>query len=280
MRSAFAAGVCALALWTTSAGGSQSTEIACGQTLERGTGHLTSSCTGSITIEKGNLYLFGHTITGTGLSAIDCVKSCKIFGPGKIVGAGTSFGVLGDSRVQIFDIEEISGHSVSGVRSGVQGVVRIENSEIFGNGTGLTGARIKISESVVRDNTTDGLVSTSRGAKLKNCTVTGNGRDGVGALLENTEPRRVRAIDSVIQNNAEFGIIARNVKLSRTFVLDNALSADCYDTIACADVASIQKPKKDFMSLCDRSMRIPEVFVGPVPIGPTWAFCSSDAYPP
>jgi hypothetical protein len=269
-----------MALWTTSAGGSQSTEVACGETLERGHGHLTADCTGSITIEKGKLHLFGHTITATGLSGIDCVNSCKIFGPGKIIGAGTSFGVLGDYRVQTFDVEQISGHSVSGVRSGVRGVVRVENPEIFGNGTGLTGARIKITESVVRDNTTDGRVATSRGVKMKNCTVTGNGRDGVGALLDNTEPRRVRAIDSIVNNNSEFGIIARNVKLLRSFVLDNALSSECHDTIACADVASIQKPKKDFMSLCDRSLRIPEVFVGPVPTGPTWAFCSRDAYPP
>src|SRR6185503_1581064 len=95
----------------------ESIDVTCGDTVSYRHGRLVGDCTGSITLVSARLDLDGHTISGTGLAAVQCIGGCKISGPGAIVSAGSIFGVSGDDRIRVTEVT-ISGHDSTGVNSG------------------------------------------------------------------------------------------------------------------------------------------------------------------
>jgi len=198
------------------------TPVTCGETLS-GTGVLSGSCTGTITITKGTLQLGGFTLSGAGLAAVDCQGSCRVEGPGSIESLGSQFGILGASRVRVENVS-ISGHGTAGIKTGTFGGCRVEDSTITGNGTGIESTRIKVSNSSVDDNTGTGIVSVSRGVKLGDGTsVSGNGRHGIRTDISAEDANRAVFSDCFVDGNGEFGVIAKNVKAKRTTFNANGL---------------------------------------------------------
>ena len=261
---------------TVSAAEGAETSATCGDTIS-GTAVLSGDCTGSITITKGKLHLNGHTLTSTGLAGVECELSCAIIGPGRIISGGASFGVLADGRVKIDEVEEISGHSGTGVRSNSpKGGVRVDGSAIIQNGTGVSGSRVVVNTSSISSNTGNGIEATNRGVKTKLSMITENGRDGISAPLGSQETRRIFASNTEISGNAEFGMVARKAKLSLSFMFDNALDPDCQVTKPCADIGAVELPKIVRFSTCESSMQVPDEFSGSIPIGPPWGVCTND----
>jgi hypothetical protein len=248
-------------------------DVTCGDSFA-GTGRLTGDCTGAITVLKGRLYLQGFTVSGTGLTAVECIGNCKIYGPGTIVSAGSTFGVSGEGAVLLYDVT-VDGHGAVGVRSGDVGRLRIEDSVIVNNGVGVRGARIKISRSVIDENSGSGVVATTRGVKLDHTYVRNNGGDGVATVLNNPEANRVKGYYMYVTGNGRFGVLAKNISAKIAVMSDNRQQPSCGVTEACADVGTIEPPRLK-QTACQTSMQIPAQFSGPVPFGPDWGVCQFD----
>jgi hypothetical protein len=247
--------------------------VTCGDQF-KGTGFLTGDCTGTITILKGSLSLQGFTVQGAGLAAVECIGTCRVFGPGSIVSAGSTFGISGEGAVLVSGVT-IQGHGAVGVRGGDIGRVRIDESVITGNGVGVRGARIKISNSEIDANSGSGIVATTRGVKLDHSYVRDNGGDGVATVLNNPEVNRVKGYYMYVTGNGRFGVLAKNMSTSIAIIRNNRQDPACGDTDACADVGTIEPPHIKRTG-CDTSMQIPEQFSGPVPFGPDWDVCDLD----
>jgi hypothetical protein len=248
-------------------------DVTCGDTLS-GDGRLVGDCTGTITIAAGHLYLEGHTISGAGLSAIECMGACRIDGPGAIVSAGSTFGISGDDRVRVSDVT-ISGHAAVGVKSGDIGRIRVDSSLVTGNGVGLRGPRIRVFDSDISGNSDSGVVATTRGVRLKRSFVRNNGGDGVATVLSDNLANRAALSYTNVTGNGHFGIIAKNVRAKRVVSRKNAQSGDCGGSVPCTDVAAVRIPNLK-ASACDTSMQIPEEFAGPIPFGESWGICTND----
>lgn len=251
------------------------TPVTCGDTMS-GKGALTGDCIGTITILKGTLELQGFTITGTGLAAIDCQAGCKIRGPGTIVGAGSSYGILSAGRVTASEIA-ISGHGTGGIFTvGEVGAISIVDVDVTGNGTGISGTRIKAKLSDISGNTGTGIATSLRGARVSRCTIIGNGKDGIAADVVASARNRVKISNSIVSDNGEFGIIARAIKSKTTSVSGSGIAAECDAVIPCADLGSVTLPKLTSGAACDESMMVPEEFIPPLPFGDPWGVCTAD----
>jgi hypothetical protein len=250
-----------------------SSDVTCGDTFS-GRGQLVGSCQGSITILSGHLKLQGFTISGTGLAAIECLGRCRIEGPGAIVSNGSTFGISGDNRVRLTDVL-VAGHDATGVKSGDFGRIRIDRSTITDNGIGVRGPRIKIEDSEVSNNASSGIVSTTRGVRVLRTSVIDNGGDGIATVLTESQANRAKLFDVVVTGNGKFGVIAKNVKGRAATLEANRQDSACGTSEPCADVASVKFPKMRH-GTCEKSMRIPDEFSGPVPFGAPWGACDQD----
>lgn len=190
----------------------------CGQVLE-GDGILVADldCSGETTDEPavvlargGTLDLAGFTITsraypdGSPTSVVRCDRSCRIVGPGVILGSSTAYGACVEAKdfrpgrsvaVENATIAgawigvlarnvTVEGSTISNNRSvGIwAGFARVEDSSITGNGLGADG-------SVMR-----GGVFGQIKSRVENSTVTGNGMSGVYGW-------KLRVIDSTVSGN-------------------------------------------------------------------------------
>jgi hypothetical protein len=201
--------------------------VTCGQ-VYAGDGHLTANCTGTITITNGSLNLAGYTLFGTGLAAVDCQGACTVFGPGTVAGAGSQFGILGSASVDVSEIT-ITGHTAAGIRTGLIGGLTVEHATITGNGIGVESTRIKMSYSDVLNNTGSGIVSTAYGVNLRRVNATGNGKHGVRTEVTAEDANRARLTDCTVNDNGEYGVIAKNVRALRSTFNDNGLGGVAAD---------------------------------------------------
>jgi hypothetical protein len=248
--------------------------VSCGETVDRETATLSGSCTGSINVVAGTLKMEGFTITGTGLAAIQCQGRCRIIGPGSIVSGGSTFGITGDGSIRASDVQ-ISGHEVAGVDAGELGRVRLDQVSVTSCGVGVSGPRIKLTDCEIDDNSSTGVLVTTRGAKLLRTQVRGNGGDGVSVTLNTPDANRATLILSSVSDNGHFGVIAKNVSTKNAFLRANSQADACGDTEPCSDVASVNSPRLNDTS-CDTSMQVPAEFTGPIPFGVPWGVCSFD----
>ena len=88
-------------------------------------------------------------------------------------------------------------------------------------------------------------------------------------------PNVARFRVNVFRQNGNFGIVAKNIAVTRAEVRFNSQNAECGDTRPCADVGAVHEPKF-FVLACETSMVIPEEFSGPIPFGPPWGICTLD----
>jgi hypothetical protein len=249
--------------------------VTCGDTITANrNAHLIGDCTGSIRVASGRLFLDGFTISGTGLAAIECEGGCRIDGPGTIASSGSTFGVSGNDRIRVTGLT-ISGHASAGVNSGEVGGIRVADALITDNGVGIRGTRIRVRGSVIRDNVENGITATTRGVNIKESDVLDNGGDGIATVLSDDYGNLVKIVLSHVRGNGNFGIVAKNITVTRAEVRDNSQNLECGDTRPCADVGAVYEPKF-FVLACDTSMMIPEEFSGPIPFGPSWGICSGE----
>jgi len=251
----------------------------CGQFATKGFLGGDLDCTGfpgdAVTIER-SLDLNGFTLTGGLLSAVTCLKSCKINGPGTITGSG-AFGV------NIHGVGKVT--EVNLTDNGLAGVQCFEKCKVRGpatiSGNGNNGVRA--SSATIRDVVLSGNSGPAveaqnnkqRGrAKLRDSIVTGNGS---GVLAD----RKVVLRDTTVSGNGQFGILSgdspicekRGVAVLRdSNVTGNGIDVECGVTIACADVATCMgTPKLKGTATCDTSY-----MVGSGVPGDDWDTCALD----
>jgi hypothetical protein len=244
----------------------------CGQVLS-GRAELTADldCSAyagdAITLEKGPLYLRGHTLIGNassdpGFAAVECTsgdlaRRCRVVGPGEIRGA--SAGVRG-AFVGIANVE-----LVENVRGVVASRLRAEDIEIVGSGSmavSLYGPVIKssIQRAIISGNGA-GVVAWSCG--------------GCGS------PAGVRIRDSIVSGNTGSGlhVAPLGLAIKNSDITGNALdpqAAECMQfgfsifghVDGCADIASVARPRIDSSSTCATSFS--------AATGGTWGICSAD----
>ena len=102
-----------------------------------------------------------------------------------------------------------------------------------------------------------------------------NGGDGIATVLTDDQANRAKLVDVVVTGNGKFGVIAKNVKGRAATLEANRQDSACGTSEPCADVASVKFPKLRH-GTCEKSMRIPDEFAGPVPFGPPWGACDED----
>ena len=254
------------------------TMVTCGDTIAaQRNAHLIGDCSGSIRIASGRLFLDGHTITGTGLAAIECEGGCRVDGPGIIASGGSTFGISGDDRIRITSVT-ISGHETAGINSGQVGGIRIADSVITHNGVGVRGTRIHVRNSTISDNRGSGIIATTRGVNMKGCTVEHNGEDGIATILTDDFGNVVKVSSSNVRFNGNFGIVAKNVSAKGVIVRSNSQDGNCDGQYPCADLAAVRRPHLSLVA-CSTSLQIPEELSGPIPFGPSWSVCDSDPTP-
>jgi hypothetical protein len=242
---------------------SAQTVTACGQTVT-GSGTLAADldCTGydgyAVTVHGGTFDMNGHSITG-GITAIYCDRACEIDGPGQVIGS-TAIGVNGfGTSVHMRQVD------VSNNPLGIQCFKRcvLEGpATVSGNGEAIRGGNsVKLTDVTVSANQ-GGVTAASGNGRggdvlLINSTVSNNVYRGVTAV------HRIRAFDSTITGNGEFGVSAGaygacarrgSVSLSGTTVTGNDTYAGCGSTTVCADVVTCGGlPKIGSGSVCDHS---------------------------
>jgi hypothetical protein len=249
-------------------------EVTCGEIANRRTAHLAGDCTGSVTVVFGTLYLDGHTISGTGLAAITCEGRCRIEGPGTLISSGSTFGISGDGSVRVADVT-VQGHEAAGIDAGELGRVRLDGVTLTDNGVGVSGARIRVKDSDISNNSGSGIVTTERGVKLLRTRVLGNGGDGVTTVFSPDLPNRVKVVYSTVTGNGHFGVLSKSIVTNHAVMRQNGQDIACGDTEPCADVGAVRPPNLR-ASTCDVSMQVPEEFSGPIPFGAPWGVCSND----
>jgi hypothetical protein len=129
-------------------------DVTCGDTVSYRHARLIGDCTGSITVVSGKLDLEGHTISGTGLAAVQCVGGCRVTGPGAIVSAGSIFGISGDDRIRATDV------TIRGTTRRASAAARSESGHRFHRREqrrGIRGTRIRVRGSKIRNNAGSGI---------------------------------------------------------------------------------------------------------------------------
>jgi hypothetical protein len=240
---------------------SAQTVTMCGQTVT-GSGALAADldCTGydgaAVTVHGGTLAMSRHSITG-GVTGIQCDRPCQIVGPGQVIGSEV-FGVNGvETSVHVRQVD------VTGNALGIQCFKRclLEGpATVSGNTQAIRGGNlVKLIDMTVSANQSgiEATSATGRGGDvvLINSTVSDNVYTGV------TAQRRIKAIDSTITGNGEFGVSAGascvrrgSVSLTGTTVTGNDTYAGCGSTTVCADVITCGGlPKIRSGSVCDHS---------------------------
>jgi hypothetical protein len=209
------------------------------------------SCVPAVFIENGaSLHFNGFTLTGAAPSVpscsdpvVQCVGGCTLVGPGTI--AGGPFGVCASEYGSCSTYEPrgklvMTDMTVRDTRRTAvfAGYLRMENCVVSGTGpsravhaarsariststiennglVGITGTRVRVIGSTIRDNGDDGL-SIGNGSKLVDTVVTGNG--GYGIYI--TEGR-VKVFGGVIGQNATDGVAARKALVEGTTISEN-----------------------------------------------------------
>lgn len=215
-------------------------------------------------VRSGTLHLNGHTLSAT---VAGDVRRIDIIGPGTITGPGDGVVVNGyevhGGQTSIMDAT-IAGNAGTGViarglghrahirirnssitgnlgaaaavittptcplpRCATQEKLTIENSLISGNGGGVVGSSIKISDSSFTANSGDGVTvgvnDGNRKLRIRDSFIDGNG--GAGVMLDGSSNLNAAISDSSISGNA-FGLDTRNdaptkIKLKRCAIEDN-----------------------------------------------------------
>ncbi len=167
----------------------------------------------AVLMSKGKLDLAGFTLTQGHGHAVGCSGSCRIIGPGKIVG-----NPIGSEVVRA-------------------GSVSLRNVTITGGNGGVNATnQAKTGRAVVRDSTITSSqfgVVADRLVKVIRSTVTDNRTVGVASGNFQCDPGKVVAIDSMLTGNGT--------------------DPTCDVTINCADVASCKRAPILRRSVCDTS---------------------------
>lgn len=151
-----------------------------------------------VVIERGRLFLDGHTISGAGYFGVQCLTSCQIIGPGTITRSGMD-GVHVGKWVILKDVRVTN--------NGINGVIARNNS--------LRG-RVILKDSIVAGNTIHG-VETDVAVVMSDSMVFNNGEHGLDVGLRDCNS-------------------AGRIVMYRSAVVDNGLSCQFNDV--CADLTS------------------------------------------
>jgi len=257
----------------------------CGAILEGKKGVLMNDldCSSfrAVTLLRSRLDLNGFTIMHSGGgSAVRCVTTCTISGPGTITGS-PGCGVVGDTdNMKIFGVARVKitdGVNVTGNACGVNanttndvgelvGSVSVQDASISGNaGHGVVASRsVRLKRAVVTGNATygvgDGVSAGSRRplkANIKDSDVSGNGATGVTANVA------AKIIDSAVVGNGIHGASASRLRIRGTMLTGNGTDAGCGVTQTCADLASrLDAPKIRGATLCETSYVLDSGFPG------------------
>jgi hypothetical protein len=170
----------------------------------------------AVLMSKGKLDLAGFTITQGNGHAVGCSGSCRIVGPGKLVGNPIGTDVVRAESVSVRNITITGGNGgVNATNSEKTGRAVVRDSAITGSQYGIVADRlVKVIRSTIMDNRTVGVAS-------------GNFQ---------CEPGKVVAIDSTITGNGTDPL--------------------CGVTYTCADVASCKREPIIRRTVCDTSYKL------------------------
>jgi hypothetical protein len=242
----------------------------CGQTITRAKVRLTAdldcSATGTtaVTLERATLDLAGFTLTGTTASAtttIRCVDSCKIVGPGTVVGGGNAiaaYEIPGTVRVSDVTVRDALGNGVVGA------VVMVRDSTITGNGVTTGGC---------------GVFAGARTFKISGSTLSGNGCGAFNHGRKNAVVRDSTIVDNVPAAPAVVQRLLGVLSLSGLTVVDSKVTGHLAgipplgrwcDFLGCGDIVTFEEaPSLDNVE-CDISVNIA---TAPVT---SWNLCAND----
>ncbi len=214
----------------------------------------------AITVERGRLKLNGFTVTGNPNlvalgcqnAVIDCLRRCKVIGPGTVTNGG------------------LANCNVGAVDAG-GGIV--SDLTVTGNlGDGISSAR-KIVNSLITNNGRDGVANTGNVIKIQKSVISGNARDGVRGVSSTG----AKLIETTVTNNNGYGVFIgglKKIRLRRGSVVtgNGAGGGPCDDgsggSAPCVDLFSRRMPTVDASSICetslDRDLLVP------------WGVCSLD----
>lgn len=226
-----------------------------------------------LVIERA-LYLNGHTIIGNPNfdlgdydleTTIVCTGTCKIYGPGTIL--GSSRGALGAVPYYRYSVQlenvTIDSSTVIPGSYGVQGrKVRMTNSSIRHHGTAvLASMKAMVTDSTIAENYWSGVLTAA--ARLDGAIITDNGRVGVD---DSVPARRSIIIDSIITGNRYGGVTSSGaVTIKTSTIANNCEAPNCgifVDLVTCEEPRLID-------SQCGSSRDCA------IPSG-TWGVCAFD----
>jgi hypothetical protein len=170
----------------------------------------------AVLMSKGKLDLAGFTITQGHGYAVGCSGSCRISGPGKLVGNPIGYEVVRAESVSLRNVTITGGNGgVDATNNGQTGRAVVRDSTITGSQFGIVADRL---------------------VKVIRSTITDNLRDGVSSGNFSCAPGKVVAIDSTIT--------------------DNGTDPLCGVTYTCADVASCKREPIIRRTVCDTSYKL------------------------
>jgi hypothetical protein len=199
-----------------------------------------------LVIERA-LYLNGHTIVGNtdfALGDFDlentimCIGTCKIYGPGMILGSSRgAIAAVPDYRYSV-QLENVTIDSAT-VIPGAVGVrgrkVRMTGSSVRHHGTGVrAGMKAMINDSTIAENYWSGIETAA--ARLDGATITGNGQLGVE---DSIAARRSIIVDSTITGNRRGGVSnAGGITIKTSTIENNCEAPYCdifFDLVTCEE---------------------------------------------
>ena len=170
----------------------------------------------AVLMSKGKLDLAGFTITQGHGYAVGCAGSCRIAGPGKLVGNPIGYELVRAESVSLRNVTITGGNGgVDATNSGQTGRAVVRDSTITGSQFGIVADRL---------------------VKVIRSTITDNLRDGVSSGNFSCAPGKVVAIDSTIT--------------------DNGTDPLCGVSYTCADVASCKREPIIRRTVCDTSYKL------------------------
>lgn len=223
-------------------------------------------CTGlvgpALRMHGGTLTMNGHTITG-GTYSIVCDVSCRIIGPGAIVGStNTISGVRAEGVSLRMSRVDVSGCLHAGLLvwddATIDGPAVIRDNEM-----GIrVGGRARLRDLTITSNSHYGVDAAMNGRtgriSARRCTVTDN---HIGLLADGD----IKVIDSIVTGNRNVGIFAMGgfgchqkagATLARSTVTGNG-GPECAMDNACGDVATCRRrPRVHAGSSCGTSQDV------------------------
>ena len=225
------------------------------------------------TVVSGTLEMNGHTIVG-GTYGVLCEDSCRIIGPGTIMGAG--IGVQAYRKLDLRGVDVVSNGNI-----GVQcffGCKVVGPANLSNNSIGITSTgTMKLTNATVADNGAYGAIA--RGYPADTGKVNGTGSAFTGNGIGIWADKAVKLTNSTVTANVGAGIVLGENECNRTVVpslkntavTGNGTDPGCGTTVACADLMTCKAPRLGPGSSCDTSYAI-----GSGVPGTDWDVCSSD----